>query len=441
MENVRDNSLRSVAIVRLKCGVALWVVLSLTLHVAAGAAEVKPPAVEEALQKAQRLAKEIETLRDKMNAAQKAGHPQSAKELAGQMRKAQKAEQDFQLQLKEKWRAARNAGRIEEAKQLGRLFEEAVRHGEYARSLRASRPKPAPFDVVFSEVCYWPKKAENEWVELTNVSEKPVDISGWAIMDGQSLTFTLPDNTPAVPPGGCVVILFDGAGVPHVAREKEIVIHTPRELNGNVLGDKGGHLALYAPGERGLEPGISTLRSYVAWGWSPGTILADAIASKHWARISDIPPSTSPVTIHGPMKWHQQGGSIGLVAPHEDVGRGKNSWGVFAPDEASPGESNNSDKKRSPVLHLPADGSGTGDDGIITLSCTRLEKGVRYHFQVCWDEECTKVFLDAPDLDGPRYRLAKPVPKGKTVYWRARAIYPDGSASQWSHRRRLLHRD
>jgi len=378
-----------------------------------------------------RLADRIEQLREAFRGAQEANREDDARALAAQLRDALRAEQALLLRLRELHLEAKRSGRAEEARQLGRQFEEAVRVGEYARSLKASRPKPSPIGVVISRICYWPRDGESEWVELANTSDKPVDVSGWMLLDGQSLTFSLPEKLPPVPPKGFVLVVFDGTATAPTpfGKDGKAVVHTPAELKGDVLGDDGGHLALYAPGEFGLDPGIRTIRGYVAWGLSPAGIVGHALTAKCWDGSAIIPQGTSPIPTFGPVKTLVQGGAIALVDLDNRPGRARPQWLVFGPTEVSPGAPA---AKPVPVPIL-ADGTMTNADGNVTLGCVPVRlQGVRYQFQVCWDRACTQVFMEATSRQGPYHMLEKPVPPGKRVYWRVRYVSPDGTASPWS---------
>ena len=64
--------------------------------------------------------------------------------------------------------------------------------------------------VCISEVCFWPKEGEPEWIELVNKAETDASIGGWKLIDGNTLDFTIPKKLPKVPPGGYVLILLNG---------------------------------------------------------------------------------------------------------------------------------------------------------------------------------------------------------------------------------------
>lgn len=287
---------------------------------------------------------------------------------------------------------------------------------------------PTP-EVVISEICYWPKKGEPEWVELANVSDRAVDIKGWQLLDGQSLEFTVSEKSLSMPPKSYLVVKLDGSGqAPIPFTQNKSVAHSPRGVVGNLLGDKGGHLALYSN-----NPVESTykIRDYVAWGRSPGRVIADAMIVGLWLHPQDVVFGSSLEPWVGVARKIQQGGSIGVV---ESTGnRAKEKWAVFTPEEVNPGQSGVG--KREPTVYFPIGGK-TSEDGTATLSVIPMEEGIKYQFQVCVDKMCQQVFLDVTQSH-PEYILEKPIPKNTTYYWHARLIYPNKSTSRWTELRTL----
>lgn len=301
----------------------------------------------------------------------------------------------------------------------------------------ATNPKAKPASspsVVISEVCYWPKKGEAEWVELANVSDKPVDIKGWQLVDGQSLDFVVSEKSLLMPSMSYLIVKLDGTGkMPTPFNQSKATTHSPRGGVGNLLGDKGGQIALYSPEIDVFNP--SEIRSYVAWGRSPGKIVADAVKSEHWSSPADSVLGSGQEIIWGPGRTIQQGGSIGLIEPVTRRVYAYNRWGVFAPSETNQGETGAG--KRGPILTPYApDGAKTDSRGYRNISVIPVEDGVKYQFQVCSDRECTKLFLEhtGGNFD---YRIEKPIPANSTYFWRARLIYPNGVESQWSEVRSL----
>ena len=389
------------------------------------------------VQEVTRLSEVAEKLKNQLREAQMAGRHEDANKIGLELRRTMKMQDDLIMQMRQQWQQAKAANNTEEAGRLGKLIEEGAKQGEYYRSLEEGRPKPAPFDVVISEVCYWPKDGDTEWVELENLTDAPVDITRWVLLDGQTLFIVIPKLSP-VPAKGFVVVQFDGSGeVPKAFdADNKCIVHTPGGVKGDLLGNRGGHLALYAPGKDGsLEPGISTIRSYVAWGLSPGVILHDALTAHRWSQMDAVAQGTTDDKRYGAQEKLLQGGTIELGDSGQSADHGMNQWNVCTHSDVSPDSVRT--RPRTPEQYLPDDGWSTGDDGIITLSCLPMERGARYHFQVCFDRECTKVFLDAHDQLQFSYILQQPVPVDTVVYWRVRCVHADGSISAWSPVRAL----
>jgi hypothetical protein len=94
-----------------------------------------------------------------------------------------------------------------------------------ARSARASKEKDAPppprgahfGTVLISEVMYNPasdeSKGQAEWVELVNVSSKPVEIVNWRLDDEDHLPFDQWSAFSCTLPAGGVAVLINGAFV------------------------------------------------------------------------------------------------------------------------------------------------------------------------------------------------------------------------------------
>lgn len=294
-------------------------------------------------------------------------------------------------------------------------------------------PKRNP-DVVISEVCYWPKPNEPEWIELANVSDKPVDIKNWEIIDGQTLDIKISEQSLVMPPKSFLVIILDGkdkSATPF--KNNRSTIHSAKGIKGNLLGDKGGQIALYSSLDDFFVP--SMIHGFVAWGRSPGSIIDDAIIAERWISPQDRVIGTVANLIGSPTRPVLQGGTIGLVESGNKPTYSKDSWGPFLPSEINPGWLNT---KRS-VLISPLGGRTTQPDGSANIQVIWMEAGVKYHFQVFTDKACQHIFLDATQ-DGADYHLEKPIPLGATYYWRARLIYPDGTLSDWSEVRSITHK-
>lgn len=299
----------------------------------------------------------------------------------------------------------------------------------------AEAKKPSSPSVVISEVCYWPHNGETEWVELANISDKPVDIKGWQLVDGQTLDFVISELPLLMPSASYLVVKLDGTSeAPKPFAQNRATIHSPRGVVGNLLGDKGGQIALYSPEVNIFNP--SEIRSYVAWGRSPGRILSEALKAEKWSDTSATVFGTGPDIIMMPAKTIAQGGSIGLVESVNHWGYAHEHWGVFAPSEVNPGETGVA--RRGPTLTPYAgDGAKTDAPGYRNISVVPMENGVQYQFQVSADKTFLNLFLDHTGK-GFDYRIEKPIPPQSTYFWRARLIYPGDVKSAWSEVRSLI---
>ena len=292
----------------------------------------------------------------------------------------------------------------------------------------AGKNSKSTFDVVFSEVCYWPKEGEPEWIELTNVSDKPVDIKGWEIIDGQTLDIKISEQSLIIPPKNCLVVKLDGTGEPVTPfKDNQAVVHFAKGVSGNLLGDQGGQIALYSFLNDGYEPPV--IHSFVAWGRSPGSIIDDAIVAGRWGTPENVVSGSGPGPTMGPMRNVIRGGSIGLVLPTPTSGA---QWGAFLPSELNPGQL---DMRRG-VIISPLNTKVTDEKGYANIQVIWMELGTKYEFQVCMDEACTKVYIDAIN-EGADYHIEKPIPPDMTYYWRARLIYSDDTRSEWSEVRSI----
>lgn len=300
---------------------------------------------------------------------------------------------------------------------------------------QAQPDAPATSSLVLSEVCYWPQAGESEWIELTNISDRAVDLKGWQLLDGQSLDITITESSFLLPPNGYLVVRLDGSALPIApTKNGSWVAHSPKGIVGNLLGDKGGHIALYSPEVDVLNP--AKIQSYVAWGRSPGRIIAEALQAEKWVSAEQTVFGTGPDLVMGPVKTLRQGGTIALVESPEHWGYAHEHWGVFSQSEANPGATGFA--KRGPTLTFYAgDGATTDVQGYINISVVPVEDGVKYQFQVCSDKKFTNVFLDhiGTNFD---YHIEKPIPRQSAYFWRARLIYPDGTQSHWSEVRSII---
>jgi len=299
--------------------------------------------------------------------------------------------------------------------------------------------------IIISEICFLPKDGEPEWIELKNISSKQVNIAGWQITNGEILNIVLPKGLLNMPPHAHVLIIFDGRGDTEFRSEindlsfdedKLVVLHTPSELCGDILGDTAaGECSLYAAGERKAN----SIRSFVVWGHKPSTknMVADAVNGRLWRYRSDslVVDSSPAVIIGGPIAMIKPGGSIGLYG--DCRGTRLDDWLVYKPAESTPGEEN---PLPAPLLYLPSNGTHiTRIEGPqnLTFSWGRIRGATSYHFQLCEDLECGTVAIDAPNCEGPYYTAE--MLSANVYYWRVSSTTGDlGRKSKWSSTNKLI---
>jgi hypothetical protein len=393
----------------------------------------KPVLSEEEKAYAERIKEahqQVESLTKAVHEAHRAGRIEEANQLAKKLYQAREAKMLAVREIREKSAEAVRQGKREEAKRWIEVYRAAYWEIGGFGNTNIPYHGMGQQTVVISEVCYWPADGECEWIELTNISPDDVDVSAWVLVDGQSFRLTLPEKLPVLGPDECLVIALDGTGQ---APEKKggLFVHSPAGLTGNLLGDSGGHLALYSSDELSM----TTICSFVAWGKSPGMVIMHALSAKLWGEQSSAISGTELGPVMGAdTRQIQKGGVVGLKCPPRLPVAGAANYGVFLPQETSPGREN-----RFTTVTVPKNRPIAFDsDGMFILSCVSFEDSrVKYHFQVCWDQECEKVQQEGPPAVSPVFRSLKPIPPGETLFWRVMAYLPDGSQTAWSKPRAI----
>jgi hypothetical protein len=201
-------------------------------------------------------------------------------------------------------------------------------------------------------------------------------------------------------------------------------------VTGNVLADKGGHLALYSSG-RGPED-KPHVRSYVAWGRPPGQILSDAINARRWQEPTASVKGTNWANAWAGSRILNQNYSIGLMPNiNTNIAMTERNWGIFADSEISPGQTNQGKRGPMPGAFTP-DGNATDSKGFAPISVVPIEgENVQYEFQICRDQTCQQI-VEEHTGNHFGYVNTKPIPPETTYFWRARIIYGDRTKSQWS---------
>lgn len=172
-----------------------------------------------------------------------------------------------------------------------------------------------PRDTLkFKELCFLPSLGQTQWVVITNTGGESVEATGVELVSNGGY-YSLPSGLESIPPGGIVVLVFDGAGAEtndySFAGDNKAVLHSESGLPSatNFLGSPVGFCSLYrVTGAHSKD----TIIDFVAWGGEPGAAAADAVENRDWvAKTVHLwtDPANPPV---GPGGWNVMAGdSIG----------------------------------------------------------------------------------------------------------------------------------
>lgn len=83
------------------------------------------------------------------------------------------------------------------------------------RALISIRNGFEPQSVILNEIMYEPLNSQNEWFELYNRSNVPIDIAHWSFQDRATAnginSFVISDSSLVIPPGGFIVVAADSS--------------------------------------------------------------------------------------------------------------------------------------------------------------------------------------------------------------------------------------
>lgn len=100
---------------------------------------------------------------------------------------------------------------------------------------------PAPREVVVNEVLYAPSPSQNEFIELYNRSQQPVDLSTLSFSDNRDEPNAITATSTLLPPGGYAVLVRDAALF--AAAFPDVPFVTPP--NWDALNNSGDAVVLY----------------------------------------------------------------------------------------------------------------------------------------------------------------------------------------------------
>jgi hypothetical protein len=292
--------------------------------------------------------------------------------------------------------------------------------------------------VLINEISPMPlSDDEPTWVELLNVAEAPVDISGWSLWDRWGCRFVFPARASELPPGGLIVVWF--------LRSKEMPLGRTFRREGAVhleeVGDdaadafrgRASECALFATSEARPE----ALVDFVCWARGPRPQTAAILQDAH---VSET--LLEPVVAVG-ESWLRRGESIGRTpsgehltasaAPLSGMGSSR-AWAVYAPGDVTPGKANPwpAPVARSPMSWVTANAVEFSVAWPPPLSAP---PGRRVRLQVAersFEQHCVVDRL----FDAGERLIVDNLPFGE-YYWRTRVedgdVQSRWSRGQWFH--------
>jgi len=384
------------------------------------------PADQAMVKTAENACGNLAAIRQKMRENVGSLGTEESQAIAEQYRLAAREQQDTLLAIRAAAQAAFDEGDSARARALSEAYKKIMG----AVFQLNAEPSPPPVGVIISEVCYAPEDGAHEWIELTNISQNPIKLAGWYLTDGQRFRVVLSAEIPALEPREYLIVRLDGIGAGPAVEQQSgkgvVVVHTEPGVSGDVLGDGGGHLALYA----GDLVARNTIRSYVAWGRSPGAILEDALRANIWDSPGDVVSGTpgSAITMGAQcVRAFESGATIGILGSHASGSLSAGRYRLFSKAEASPGREN-----RIHTLGFSPLPVILGDDGTFLVQWEIIDgQKVQYHIQIFHDPECSKMQEEGLS-SGTGYRSTIPIGRKEKRYCRVRASLPDGSFTVWS---------
>jgi Leucine-rich repeat (LRR) protein len=303
-------------------------------------------------------------------------------------------------------------------------------------------------EIVINEVMFFPGEGEFEWVELKNIGNNAVDISGWSITDEDDNWYEIPDELPPVPANAFVVIIFDGLGKSlddYNLGDNTAILHSPTDLV-DIFEDNFDQVALYESPNKIFLPLITSndlqitsksleriitnnqlpthilglIRAFVAWGGNPLEDGTNAVNSGLWF----IGTSVNVYSIGEiPIFAIEPNGSIGLNPGPDSFNY--SDFLIFSSDESSHGSEN-----IIPIIRTfhPDDGSKLNGDSFAIL-WSQVEGTTKYHFQLDDNADFSSPLIDIL-TDVPYFAPETSVPAGN-YFWHVQVISRE-EESEWS---------
>ena len=297
---------------------------------------------------------------------------------------------------------------------------------------------PWQLPMAISEVYPLPVEGEATWVELLNYGEEAVSIAEWCLADKGGVRYAFPEDLPAVPPQGIVLVAFGGEANPPADDTSfgddnagSLYSRTPETVT--AFRGESNECALYAS----PQPTPEAMVQYVYWGDWQDT------AQGRVARDLCLWDSSRGVTL-----TELKPGDEGLLLPGHSIGRAFFrkprwfperqmvvtggvclDWVIYVPAEVTGGRRNG---WPSPVLLDPWPGIALHRDWrpwfAFHAAWNRMDPGWRGHFRVATDPDFRNVVLEGSRAIGEPSKPPPlpPLPPGR-YYWTARLERGDQS--------------
>lgn len=280
-------------------------------------------------------------------------------------------------------------------------------------ALLGNSPNCEPLDTIrINEVSFMASPGGAQWAELVNYGDAPVPLAGSVLTDGDGNDYVFPAGVGSVPPGGFVVVTFDGLGS---GADDYSFGDGSADLHASLVSpfEPIDEAALYDSGA--FSP--DSIRSFVAWGGVPDFADAnDAVAAGIW---SDGEFVASVASGPGLDVEVQPGGSTGLLDETSAVGF--NDWVTYIPALTTPGAAN---VIPAPVFRSPPDGQTT-DSGDIVFGWSSVADATSYDLTVDDDADFSSPIIQVTVTES-QYAVAAALADG-TYFFRVRAELVGGA--------------
>lgn len=287
--------------------------------------------------------------------------------------------------------AASSAADIDEASSISGL--NVPRMAKHQAAFGGQTP------LLLNEISPWPGNS-HIWIELINVSDKPVSLSGWSLkfQSGDMLEF--PSNAPACPGNG--LVLLDLAAPANKAASNGKLLSIAMRKS-PVLRQSGDALFLHSP---------SGPVDAISWGQAK----ASGAGTSLWPPYGIIPEGpifqTGDVLLRLPGTW----------PPINGMAIGSRHWAYRDANMATPGKAN---PLPGPVTMTPADDTRFATS--VSLAVLGLGWANSVSFQIAKDSEFTQIVIEETvsgnSLSGTKLESG-------TYFWRARGNRTDSGT--WS---------